>query len=439
MNVFTVILIVFLIILISASVVAINRNRRDKKKQTPESPPDFKLGTQNKTADNRLWIEDTETKPKQTMNSSNHSFLSSIVESADDAIIGKTLDGRITSWNKGAERLFGYSRDEVIGQSAAIIFPPELKDDFAKILAQIKKGEHIEHYRTVRMDNKGRRIPVSISVSPVTDEKGVIIGAASIDRDNTSEMELDRLKDEFISLTSHALRTPLSAIKGLISMIYQGDYGPLNKNLEKPLANISLSTERLIQLVNDLLNISRVQTGKLEFVLTNFSLPGTVEKVIKQLEPLAKQNNLVLNFVQQNVPDVQADIEKTEDILNNLLSNAIKFTNKGGIEVSLKIEGELIIVRVKDSGIGISEKDQTKLFQRFQQITNVTSKQTTGTGLGLYLSKMLANKMGGDVWLDNSEIKKGSTFALSLPKSDSLKAKEIKQNILENHKNINPE
>src|SRR3989344_8181905 len=212
------------------------------------------------------------------------------------------------------------------------------------------------------MDNTGRRIAVSITISPVTDEKGEIIGATAIDRDITQEMELDRLKDEFISLTSHALRTPLSAIKGLISMIYQGDYGPMNKNLEKPLSNISISTERLIQLVNDLLNISKIQTGKLEFILTKFSPVGSIEKVLKQLEPLAKQSKFELIFIKQSVPEVQADIEKTEDILNNLLSNAFKYTNKGSITVSLKQEKDFVWVMVKDTGVGIAEKDKVKLF-----------------------------------------------------------------------------
>ena len=363
------------------------------------------------------------------------SFVASIVDSADDAIIGKTLDGRITSWNKGAERLYGYTAKEAIGQSTSIIFPPELKEDLAKILTRLKNGEHIKHYQTVRMDRNGSRIPVSVTISPVTDEKGQIIGASSIARDITQEKELDRLKDEFISLTSHALRTPLSAIKGLISMIYQGDYGPLNKNLEKPLSNISVSTERLIHLVNNLLNISKVQTGRLEFILATFSLSDPVAKVIKQLAPLAKDNNLEIKFTDKKVASVQADIEKTQDILNNLLSNALKFTNKGGIEVDLKEEVDLVTVFVKDTGIGIAEKDKAKLFQRFQQIANPTTKQVTGTGLGLYLSKMLALKMGGDVFLVQSELKKGSTFAFSLPKSDSKRAQEAKLGLIKKNNN----
>src|SRR3989344_5307562 len=160
------------------------------------------------------------------------------------------------------------------------------------------------------MDNTGRRIPVSISISPVFDQQGAVTGVASIDRDITKEKELDHLKDEFISLTSHALRTPLSAIKGLISMVYQGDYGPLNKNLEKPLANISISTERLIQLVNNLLNISKVQTGRLEFILSSFSLSDPIAKVLKQLAPLVKASNLEFKFTEKKTARVQADIEK---------------------------------------------------------------------------------------------------------------------------------
>lgn len=424
--------IVFIIALLFVAFIAavvLMRSRQSKQKKPVESASDQTKNDQEKNTDNRLWVEETNQKPSQQLTVPDDSFISSIVESVDDAIIGKTLEGRITSWNRGAENLYGYSRNEAIGQPISFIFPPELKDELHGILEKIKKGEHIRHYQTFRMDNSGRRIPVSVSISPVTDKRGIISGISAIDRDITKEKELDRLKDEFISLASHALRTPLSAIKGLISMIYQGDYGPVNKNLEKPIANISLSTERLIQLVNDLLNISRVQTGRLEFVLTKFSLVNSIENIIKQLDPLAKLHNLEIKFTQQSVPDVQADIKKTDDILNNLFSNALKFTNKGVLEASLKIENDLIIVLVKDTGIGISEKDKSKLFHRFQQIANPTSKQIAGTGLGLYLSKMLAKKMGGDVWLVSSEIKKGSTFAFSLPKFDSLKAKEAKIDI----------
>ncbi|OGK10147.1 hypothetical protein A2767_05705 [Candidatus Roizmanbacteria bacterium RIFCSPHIGHO2_01_FULL_35_10] len=430
-----IVFVIILLMIVFIAAIILIRSQANKQKKPVQSTPNQNKKNQEKYVDNRLWIEDAEQKKELPLTVSDNSFLSSIVESADDAIIGKTLDGCITSWNKGAEKLYGYTAGEAVGQPASIIYPPELKDELPKILDRIKNREHVKNYETVRMDNAGRRIPVSISISPVFDQKGAVTGVASIDRDFTKEKELDRLKDEFISLTSHALRTPLSAIKGLISMIYQGDYGPMNKNLEKPIANISVSTERLIQLVNDLLNISRVQTGKLEFVLTQFSVAKSIEKVVKQLDPLVKQNNLELKFIQQNIADVQADIAKTEDILNNLLSNALKFTNKGSIEISLKIENDFIIILVKDTGIGISEKDKAKLFQRFQQIVNPTSKQIAGTGLGLYLSKMLAKKMGGDVWLFNSELKKGSTFAFSLPKFDSLKAKEVKESLILNRKN----
>lgn len=250
--------------------------------------------------------------------------------------------------------------------------------------------------------------------------------------ESTNIADTEKAKDEFISLTAHALRTPLSAIKGLISMIYQGDYGPMNQNLEKPLSNISISTERLIKLVNDLLNISKIQTGKLEFILSTFSLYDSVEKVIKQLIPLAKKNNIEFKILEKKVANVQGDIEKTQDTLNNLFSNALKFTNKGSVEITFKEEGDLIVAFIKDTGIGIAEKDKTKLFQRFQQITNPTSQQISGTGLGLYLSKMVASKMGGDVWLVQSELNKGSTFAFSLPKSGSTRAEEVKRSIMKN-------
>src|SRR3990167_3896698 len=361
------------------------------------------------------------------------SFMAAIAEPAEDPISGKDLNGRITSWNKGAEKLYGYKKEEALGQSVSIVYPPELKDELQKILAKLKRGELIQHIETVRINRDGRRIPVSMTISPVLDEKGNVRGVSSIGRDISREKELDRLKDEFISLTSHALRTPLSAIKGLISMIYEGDYGPMNKNLEKPLANISSSTERLIKLVNNLLKISRAKTGKLEYKLADFSLADLMAEILKELGPMARENKIEVNFIRSEIPQVQSDEAKTRDILTNLLSNAFKFTNKGSIEISFKQEQDTVTVFVKDTGIGISDKDKAKLFQRFQQIANVTSKQITGTGLGLYLSKMMAQRLGGDIWLAESELKKGSTFGFSLPKAGSVKAKEVAEALSKNH------
>ncbi len=253
--------------------------------------------------------------------------------------------------------------------------------------------------------------------------------AVPVKADSEKVKDLEKSKDEFISLASHALRAPLTAIRGLISMIKQGDYGPVNKNLEKPLTNISVSSDRLIRLVNDLLNISRARTGKLVYNLTNFPIQDSINKVVTELSPLAKELKIDLVSKTASVSKVQADQIKTNDIIQNLISNALKFTSKGSIELSLVEKEGLITVFVKDTGTGIPEKDQQRLFQRFQQIANATAAQITGTGLGLFLSKMLANKMGGDVWLVESHEGKGSTFAVSLPVVDSAKAKEVKLNI----------
>lgn len=352
-------------------------------------------------------------------------YMASIVESSDDAIIGKTLDGLVVTWNKGAENLYGYTAAEMMGKSIAVLFPSGKADELSQILEKLKRGEKIEHYQTKRRKKNGEIIDVSVTISPIITSDNKIIGAASIAQDISREKELDRIKDEFVSLSSHALRTPMSAIKGLVSMIFQGDYGPVNENLKKPLANISISTERLIDLVNDLLNISRLQTGKVVFRLSQFPLERAIEKVVGQLTPFAQENKIELQIQPAKSAEVQADIEKTEEILDNLISNAIKYTNKGSVEISLVDKEDRVIVFVKDTGIGIAEKDRPKLFQRFQQITNPIKKQISGTGLGLYISKIFAQKMGGDAWLSESKPEVGSTFAFSLPKVGSILAKDV--------------
>jgi len=243
--------------------------------------------------------------------------------------------------------------------------------------------------------------------------------------------ELGMLKDEFVSLASHELRTPMTSIAGFVDMMREGRYGLVTKELQEPLGYIAESTDRLIRMVNDLLNVSRIESGRMKFTFEQVDLGKTVVKVVAGLLPFAKQRKLELtNDTKQDVV-TQADSEKIEEILNNLIGNSLKFTDKGKVTVTVKLDGDMGVVEVADTGIGIPTEGRDKLFGKFQQISTDAAARPNGTGLGLYLSRQMAQRMGGDILLIDSTLHIGSKFALKLPIANSSIAKKIKKELEE--------
>jgi len=354
-----------------------------------------------------------------------------ILEDIGDGLIVTDKQGKIVFLNKVAEALLGWDTKEAAGNLLIEIAPMEgekqetiLLKDRPMTLALKTSKKITGSYFYQKRDHT--RFPVSITVTPLV-VSGVIVGSVEVFRDITREKELARAKDEFISLASHELRTPMTAIKGFISMIIHGDYGPVNKGLERPLAHVNTSTERQIRLINDLLDVSRLQSGRVNYHLANFSLGQTVSEVVASLQPLAQQKSITVTLTEDPDVLVQADVEATKRILSNLLGNAIKFTGeKGSIAISYR-KDTLIHVVIVDNGIGIAPEDQDKLFGKFQQLTTHEARKPIGSGLGLFLSRETARTMGGDVWLEKSIPGKGSTFIISLPKTDTPKAQAIRE------------
>lgn len=235
----------------------------------------------------------------------------------------------------------------------------------------------------------------------------------------TQLQELDQAKDEFLALASHELRTPMTAIKGLVSMIIHGDYGPLPKEIKKPLTNISISTERQVHLINDLLDVSRLRTGKVVFKMTDFLLKEAAKGIVESLQPIAEQKGIKLTDAPAHKIVVHADDSWVKQILNNLIGNALKFTDKGSVAISYLLEKNRALIIVTDTGVGIDSSDQKKLFKKFQQLNSDMSGKPVGSGLGLYISREIARNMGGDVWIERSTPGKGSTFILALPLAPS--------------------
>lgn len=356
-----------------------------------------------------------------------------ILASIGDGIIATGKDGNIILMNHAAEVLLKTKTDEFIGkQLDKVLHAYDEKGygvSFDKQPMQIAMATGTTTTTTTTYyygRSDGTKFPVAITVTPILLNNNVQ-GAVEIFRDITKEKEMNRLKDEFVSIASHELRTPLTAIDGLVSMILDGEYGEVNKNLKQPLEDVNTSSERLIHLVNDLLNISRLTAGRLAFKVADISLGGLLGEIATQLDPIAVQKGIALKIVGITDATVQIDPDRAKQILDNILGNALKFTDKGSITVSSKALEESMVIYISDTGIGMTDQDKVKLFGKFEQLES--GKGRIGTGLGLYLSKEIARKMGGDVWLESTEPAKGSTFAFSIPKSESELAKKVKDEI----------
>jgi len=362
-------------------------------------------------------------------------WLAALIESADDAIISKTLEGIITSWNKGAERIFGYTADEVIGKPVTILIPPGQEDEEPAILARLRAGERIEHYETIRVRKDGTRIHISLTVSPIKGPKGDIIGASKIARDITEQIqahtELDaayrqaeessRLKEEFLATISHELRTPLSAILGWARMLRLGQLS--KENAAKALDTIERNARAQAQLIDDLLDVSRIVTGKLRMDVRPSDPSSFIDAAVDAVRPAAEAKGVRMQKVMDTgLISIPGDPVRLQQVIWNLLSNAIKFTPRGGrVQIrSERVNSHLEIV-VSDTGQGISPDFLPHVFDRFRQADQKTSRQHGGMGLGLAIVRHLVELHGGNVSAASDGEGKGSTFIVRLPISPIYK------------------
>jgi signal transduction histidine kinase len=253
--------------------------------------------------------------------------------------------------------------------------------------------------------------------------------AVAVDQNREAQEASDKIKDEFISLASHELRTPMTAIKGFTEMILDGDYGKVNEELKKPLESIQISSNRQIHLINELLDVSRLQIGVVRYHLQDVSLEQVIDEVLTTLHPMTRHKKVKLHCESFTDRTVQGDPMWMKQVLNNLIGNALKYTQHGSITLRIDDTNELSYISVTDTGLGIDESDQEKLFGRFRQFHNDIALRAMGSGLGLYISRMVARKMGGDVVLKKSIPGRGSTFVFSVPNAKTAYAQKVKQTV----------
>jgi PAS domain S-box-containing protein len=452
------------------------------------------------------------------------------VESSDDAILGKNLEGIITSWNASAERMYGYRAEEMVGQPVTLLFAPDRQDEFSQIMAHIRRGERVDHYETIRMRKDGTFLTVSVTVSPIKDSTGTIIGASAIARDitehkrleakfrrlfdsnligvfvsdfagtfldandafldllgytreevlagtmqrdalNPSEFhylsqnavkalqetgasgtyeteylqksgrripvlvavtrieqtetcmgfvldisaskELDKRKDEFISMASHELKTPVTSLKGFLGLLQRRLTLQRDEKALHYLARMDAQVTKLTKLINDLLDLSKMQTGQLDYREERFDLDELVQEIVETVQETTQTHHLLLEG--QTQAEVSGDRDRIGQVLINLLNNAIKYSPQGDrVLVRVAISQNKALVSVQDFGIGIAKKHQHKIFERFYQVTDAEEKTYPGLGIGLYISYEIVKRHSGQMWVESKK-GEGASFYFTLP------------------------
>lgn len=365
-----------------------------------------------------------------------------IVESSDDAILSKNLEGIIQSWNGGAERLYGYSTLEAVGQHMGVLAPSGGRDDILDILTRIAKGERVEHYETRRRRKDGLQIDVSLTLSPVKDSTGKVVGASTIARDITdqkrSEAEIKELHgtlgdrmaeleatnqelEAFSYSVSHDLRAPLRHLSGFSKILLE-EYGPrLDQTAQHYLQRISAATLKMGQLVDDLLNLSRL--GRREISRQPAALNSVLKQVLADRQPEIEGRNIEWRIGQLSM--AECDPALVTLVFDNLLSNALKFTRPrqpAVIEVGQTTLAGETVVYVRDNGVGFNMKHAGKLFGVFQRLHR--AEDFEGTGVGLATVQRIIQKHGGRIWAE-AELEKGCTFYFTLSPALSIKEQAL--------------
>jgi PAS domain S-box-containing protein len=342
--------------------------------------------------------------------------LAHIVDSAIDAIVGKDLDGNITSWNNGAEQLYGYTAAEAVGRNTEFLAAPERKHEAQTFIANILRGETVDRYETVRITKAGKRLDVLAMLSPITDESGTIVGVSSMTHDITERKRLERMQDNFVSTVSHELRTPLTSISASMALLAGGVVGQVDGRSQGFIDIALRNAERLSRLVNDILDIEKLQAGKLEFHPVVLELEDHIGNAVDTIRPLASKQDiaLVVDFGAQP-HQVAADPDRLIQAITNILSNAIKFSPEGA-EVLVRTEDRDHSVRVSiiDHGCGIPDDFRKRVFERFAQADDSSTRKQPGTGLGLNIAREIIERLGGKISFD-SVVGSGTTFHIDLP------------------------
>ena len=346
--------------------------------------------------------------------------LAAIVASSDDAIVSKDLNSIVQSWNAGAERIFGYTAAEAIGRHISLIIPEDRIDEETHVISRILAGQSVQHFETVRRRKDGTMIDISLTVSPIRTSRGEIIGASKIARDVTEQKRLQRAadeasraKDEFLATLSHELRTPLNTVLGYTHMLQTGSLDPGSR--AKALEAMTRNGEALTKLVNDVLDVSRIVTGKMRLHIQRCDFSQIVGDAVETVRPAADAKGLALHVHAPRLR-LNGDPNRLRQVAWNLLANAVKFTPRGGtIRVRAERDGNNVCLSVADTGIGITAAALPRVFDRFWQADSTHTRGHSGLGLGLALVRYFVEMHGGGVTGQSAGEGRGARFDVELP------------------------
>jgi PAS domain S-box-containing protein len=352
-------------------------------------------------------------------------MLASIVAASDDAIISKTLQGIITSWNPAAERLFGFAEEQAVGNHISLIIPDDRLDEETYIIGEVSRGVKVDHFQTIRKTKEGKLVPLSLTVSPVIDEGGNIIGASKIARDisaeQASQQETARLyehlkvlnakKDDFIALASHELKTPLTSMSAYLQILERLETDAKNKTFVDKLQH---QLKKLCSLVDDLLDVSKIEAGKMHFAKEDFDLRKVIEDAIDMIIHANPGYSITFeNTFSKCI--VNGDSHRIEQVVINLLTNAIRYSpDSNKLKVFLIEQSNEIKVGVEDYGIGIAEEKLQNIFSRYYRVDGSNGK-VSGLGIGLYICHEIVSRHNGNIWAE-STLDEGSTFWFTVPR-----------------------
>ena len=394
-------------------------------------------------------------------------YLQNVLEDSPDVIITTDIEGNIVEFNKGAEEVLGYKKEEVIGTPAERLYRDGKERQ--KVLRIVEEKGRITNYETILRTGSGREIDINLTLSQLRDGLGNLMGTVGISRDiteikkkreellslnkklqeaslaleaarsdlekkveeRTSELrdanerliesnirikEADRLKSEFMANMSHELRTPLNAVIGFSELLLDGIDGEVNEVQSTDLTHIHDSGVHLLGIINDILDLSKIEAGKMDLLKEEVDMSGIVGGVVSVAKTLVKGKDVnIVSKIDERLPMMMADGKRLKQIILNLISNAAKFTEEGEIAIKAEPSGNgHILISVQDTGIGIKEEDMPKVFEKFRQVDMSSTRNKGGTGLGMAITKRLVEMHGGSIWLA-SKAGVGTTFFVKLP------------------------